>query len=330
MGSERNGFPGEVEVALRALRLGTELGRRVQATLSKGGAHEKPDRSPVTVADYGVQAVVCRELERAFPGDAVMGEENAADLLLPENRAIAESVAREVGRATGVSDLAEIVRSIDRARSHGGRGRFWALDPIDGTKGFLRGEHYAIALALLEGAEVVVGALACPSLPCGGELGALFVAVRGCGARRYPLSGGSGEPIRVSKVGDARAARLLESVEAAHGSHGAHDRIRRQLGVDVPGVRLDSQAKYAVVAAGDAEIYLRMPTSEEYRENVWDHAAGALLVEEAGGRVSDAHGRPLDFTLGKKLVGNVGVVATNGALHETVLAAIRATGGPRP
>jgi 3'(2'), 5'-bisphosphate nucleotidase len=79
-----------------------------------------------------------------------------------------------------------------------------------------------------------------------------------------------------------------------------------------------------VLARGEAEVYLRMPTSADYRENVWDHAAGAIVIEEAGGRVSDVDGRALDFTAGRKLLRNRGIVATNGRLHEAVLAAIRA------
>ena len=53
-------------------------------------------------------------------------------------------------------------------------------------------------------------------------------------------------------------------------------------------------AKYAVVASGNAEIYLRLPSGRRYVENIWDHAAGALLVEEAGGRVTDIDGRDLE------------------------------------
>ena len=119
----------------------------------------------------------------------------------------------------------------------------------------------------------------------------------------------------------------IPSEEQQCEKHGAHDRIRATLAVTPPGVRLDSQAKYAVLAEGGAEIYLRMPTSADYRENIWDHAAGALIVEEAGGRVSDVHGAPLDFTRGRKLLGNQGVVASNGRVHDAFLAAIRTVGG---
>jgi 3'(2'), 5'-bisphosphate nucleotidase len=98
------------------------------------------------------------------------------------------------------------------------------------------------------------------------------------------------------------------------------------LGIAAPPVRLDSQAKYAVVARGDAELYLRLPTRKDYREKIWDHAAGALVVQEAGGTVTDVRGKPLDFTRGPELAGNRGVVVTHGLEHARIIAALRELG----
>jgi 3'(2'), 5'-bisphosphate nucleotidase len=325
-------FPREIDAARRALRAASELCQRVQSRRIAGGTLTKGDKSPVTIADFGSQAIVGNELARALPGDALMGEEDAAELRDPRHSAIADAVVDEVRQSTGVSARDEILGWIDRARSEGGRGRFWTLDPIDGTKGFLRGEQYAVALALLEGGVVEIGALACPNLAGPRGRGVLLIAARGEGAWRFPLAAPSGsadpgERIRVSATSDPARARLLESVEAAHGDHDSHDRIRQELSVAATPVRLDSQAKYAVLAQGDAEVYLRMPTSADYRENVWDHVAGARIVEEAGGRVTDVRGRPLDATFGRKFTANQGVVATNGALHDVVLSAIAKAGG---
>ena len=99
--------------------------------------------------------------------------------------------------------------------------------------------------------------------------------------------------------------------------------ISSSLGIQREPVRLDSQAKYAVVARGEGDLYLRLPTRADYREKIWDHAGGVLVVEEAGGRVSDIDGKPLDFTQGRELSANRGVVVTNGKLHDDVLKAIR-------
>ena len=86
---------------------------------------------------------------------------------------------------------------------------------------------------------------------------------------------------------------------------------------------MDSQAKYGIVSRGDASIYLRLPTKKSYRENIWDHAAGSIIVEEAGGRVTDIQGKPLDFSAGNKLNNNRGIIATNGKLHDLLLEAVQ-------
>jgi 3'(2'), 5'-bisphosphate nucleotidase len=79
------------------------------------------------------------------------------------------------------------------------------------------------------------------------------------------------------------------------------------------------------VARGDAAIYLRLPSPKtpDYRECIWDHAAGAIIVEEAGGRVTDALGGELDFSQGRKLEKNRGIVASNGHLHSAILEEIK-------
>ena len=130
------------------------------------------------------------------------------------------------------------------------------------------------------------------------------------------------EPIRVSAPATTAEARYAESVEAAHSNQSEAARISAALGITSEPVRLDSQTKYAVVARGDASIYLRVPRGD-YRENVWDHAAGCLIVTEAGGRVSDVEGKVLDMTTGQRMTGNRGVVATAAAIHDDVVAAVR-------
>ena len=91
---------------------------------------------------------------------------------------------------------------------------------------------------------------------------------------------------------------------------------------------MDSQAKYAVLAAGAGDILVRLisPARPDYRERIWDQAAGMIVVTEAGGRVTDLDGKSLDFSHGRTLAKNRGVLATNGHLHETVLAGLRAIG----
>jgi 3'(2'), 5'-bisphosphate nucleotidase len=116
-------------------------------------------------------------------------------------------------------------------------------------------------------------------------------------------------------------------VESGHTSQSESERIAEMLGITTPPIRMDSQAKYATVARGEADIYLRLPTRKGYQENIWDHAGGVLLVEEAGGKVTDVHGRELDFSQGDQLTKNQGVIVTNGVLHDAVLAAYKKVTG---
>jgi HAL2 family 3'(2'),5'-bisphosphate nucleotidase len=290
----------------------------------------KADQSPVTVADFGSQALVGRTLAAAFPDDPLIAEEDAAELRRPENSGLLARVTEQVRaiRPDERLDASAVCRWIDRGGERGFSDRFWTLDPIDGTKGFLRHEQYAVALALIVDGRVTVAALACPNLPlvpkaATGPVGAVFVAVRGQGAFAAPLDGDPREtPTRVSPRDDPAGARFCESVESGHSAHGDAAAVAARLGITAAPVRLDSQAKYAVVARGEAEVYLRLPTRADYREKIWDHAAGALIVEEAGGTVTDVTGRPLEFTHGRELTANRGVIVSNGRLHDSLLAAL--------
>jgi 3'(2'), 5'-bisphosphate nucleotidase len=85
---------------------------------------------------------------------------------------------------------------------------------------------------------------------------------------------------------------------------------------------MDSQAKHVTVAAGVCDLLMRVPPDTTFHDSIWDQAAGALLIEEAGGRVTDFLGQPLDFTAGPRLLRNEGVVASNGRLHPAALDAI--------
>jgi 3'(2'), 5'-bisphosphate nucleotidase len=137
------------------------------------------------------------------------------------------------------------------------------------------------------------------------------------------LSNGEPQPIQTSNANEA-FFRLAESVESRHGNLPLQEAIAQSVGLNAPVLHLDSQAKYGVVARGEAALYIRLLSPEflEKREYTWDHAAGAIVVEEAGGRVTDMHGQPLDFSFGTKLLNNQGIIASNGAIHEAVLAAV--------
>jgi 3'(2'), 5'-bisphosphate nucleotidase len=328
-------YHSERELALHAVRTAAALCRSVRSRVAPE-VLAKADLSPVTVADFGSQALVGRALGESFPDDPLIAEEDAADLRRAENAGLLAEVVAQVQAVQADADAASVCGWIDRGGAAKFSDRFWTLDPIDGTKGFLRNEQYAVALALVVAGRVTVAALACPNLPprsvagdTSGPAGTLFVAVRGQGAFSLPLDGDGREtPISVSPRDDPAAARFCESVESGHSAHGESAAVATRLGIAAAPLRLDSQAKYAVVARGEAEAYLRLPTRADYREKIWDHAAGVLIVEEAGGTVTDIAGRPLEFSHGRELAVNRGVIVTNGRLHERVLGALTTTSTP--
>jgi 3'(2'), 5'-bisphosphate nucleotidase len=317
----------ERRVALEAVIKACRLCSAVQAAHLAGGVIDKEDKSPVTVADFGAQAVVSDHLAAAFPRDPLLGEEDSALLREPENATLKDAVLKHVRTITPRLNEKEVFAAIDRGNAEGGsKGRFWTLDPIDGTKGFLRGDQYAVALALIEDGRVRLGVLGCPSLPLvslEGPGGSLFAAVRGQGSTIRGIDQDEEREIQVADISVPSDALFCESFESSHSSHDDMGEIVKLLGVSRPPLRMDSQAKYGILARGDGTVYLRLPTKKAYVEKIWDHAAGCILVEEAGGRVTDLSGKPLDFSQGKTLLKNRGVIATNGKLHQIVLEAVK-------
>ncbi len=325
----------EIEIAIEAAREAAELVRTIQGELVSP-ALTKGDRSPVTIADFAAQALVARRLREALGDICLVGEESAADLRTsPTNdaRTTLEEITRFLAPRLDDVDATAVCDLIDFGASEPA-GPFWTLDPIDGTKGFLRGDQYAVAIAKIVSGQVILGVLACPELergsqPVRGGEGSLVAATRGGGTWCQPLRGGSSNRLSVSDRVEPAEARLLRSVEAAHTNTGTIGEFRAAFGIGGSDVPMDSQAKYALLAAGEGDLLVRFLSANrpDYREKIWDQAAGSIVVEEAGGRVSDLSGRPLDFSRGRTLAGNRGVLATNGHLHEQALQAIRRIGG---
>ncbi len=157
----------------------------------------------------------------------------------------------------------------------GAKGRFWTLDPIDGTKGFLRGEQYAVCLALVIDGKVQLAVQGCPNLPRNifhpSERGSLFIAIKGQGSFERSLFKGDDieRRIHVSSATSPSLTSFCESVEAGHSSQSDTFKIAELLQITNPPVRMDSQCKYGVIARGDAGIYLRIPTRADYEEKIW-------------------------------------------------------------
>ena len=236
---------------------------------------------------------MCAALSESLGDVAVVGEEVASDLRDDAHADLRRGVVAIVSQAFGREVAADQVLdwiAIGSADAHGDR--YWTLDPIDGTKGFLRGEQYAVALALIERGEVAAGVLGCPNLPnADGTAGAIFVAAHDR-AEMYTPGAATPAPVRVDDPASLADARMCESVEAGHSDQDQSVRIARMLGIGSEPYRIDSQCKYGVVARGAASVYLRLPTRADYVERIWDHVAGKFLVEQAGGVVTDVDGAP--------------------------------------
>ncbi|KAH8502662.1 hypothetical protein H0E87_014097 [Populus deltoides] len=289
----------ELAAAKKAVSLAARLCQKMQKAILQSDVQSKSDKSPVTVADYGSQALVSYALQRELPSEqfSLVAEEDSEDLLKDGGQETLERITKLVNDILAsdgsYSDCTlsteDIVKAIDCGKSEGGsRGRHWVLDPIDGTKGFLRGNQYAIALALLDEGTVVLGVLACPNLPLTsiaggsqhslpGEVGCLFFSVVGGGTYMQPLDSSSAVKVQVNATDNPEEASLFESYEAAHSMHDLSSSIVKKLGVKAPPVRIDSQAKYGALSRGDGVIYLRFP-HKGYREKIWDHAAGCIVV----------------------------------------------------
>ncbi|WP_010582294.1 3'(2'),5'-bisphosphate nucleotidase [Schlesneria paludicola] len=317
-------FTEELQAGLAAVRAAAAICQTVQSTITPD-VLDKKDNSPVTIADFASQAAICHAISQAFPADPIIAEEDSFALHQPENQQFLADIQKLIQRDNPTASPQTICEWIDRGGAKNYSPRFWTLDPIDGTKGFLRRDQYAVSLALIIDGEIQLGILGCPNLgsvSSGGH--SLFYAVRGHGAYSMTLEPDSqARHIHATPKSDPALARFCESFESAHTSHSESSIVADRLGITAPPLRMDSQAKYATVATGDADVYLRLPSKTGYFEKIWDHAGGVIIVQEAGGRVTDLMGNPLDFSLGSELRKNRGVIVTNGHLHDAVLTTVQ-------
>lgn len=267
---ESGKYARELEVAGRLSRSagGIAMGFR-------GGNLEielKPGDEPVTVADKKASDLIVGGLEAAFPEDVVISEENADD-----PRRLTAS-------------------------------RVWYVDPIDGTKDFIRGEDgFCVMIGLAVEHRPVVGVVYHPPTQD------LYLASPGSGSWMLPTGA---DPIRltVSEIEELSACRLVAS--KSHRDE-TIDRAKNALGISDE-VNIGSIGlKLAVIAAGDRDLYLN-PSSHC---SSWDTCAPEAILAEAGGRLSDIHGDPLTYQAeGTKHLR--GLMASNGLLHDASVAKV--------
>jgi 3'(2'), 5'-bisphosphate nucleotidase len=254
-----------------AVDLALRAGQRIAALHGSGIAVDtKDDQSPVTQADREANELIVAALTAAFPEDGILSEE------LPD-------------------DGSRLVRP-----------RVWMVDPLDGTKDFIRGrEGFAVMIGLLEGATPALGVV---YQPIGDKL---YYATRGGGA--FLVTGG-GAAVRIH-VSDVREPAKIRMVASKSHRTEAIDRVRAALGIsdelNVGSVGL----KLGLIAEGVRDLYVN-PAGHS---KLWDACGPEAILVEAGGRLSDLRGQPLDYR-GAELGNTRGLIASNGVLHDEVVA----------
>ncbi|KAH3673091.1 hypothetical protein WICMUC_003924 [Wickerhamomyces mucosus] len=346
-------YEKEAYIARLAVQKAAYLTRAVSEKILADKASNtitKEDKSPVTVGDFSAQAIIINAIKTNFPNDEIVGEEDGHDLTINadlSNKILAELTKNDelynskfqikdelLGQNFKSTD--QIIKVIDQGNSEGGnKGRYWALDPIDGTKGFLRGDQYAICLALIKDGKVELGVIGCPNLPDSFDSpsykGGLFTGIKSQGSfytKLYDekITENLGERIFMkNSLKSTSELKVCEGVEKGHSSHDDQFKIKTLLNIpNGQTLNLDSQVKYCSLSKGLAELYLRLPVNFQYREKIWDHAAGNILITESGGKVSDMYGNELDFGKGRYLDSH-GVIACNSQFHSEVIKAVKET-----
>jgi 3'(2'), 5'-bisphosphate nucleotidase len=307
----------------------------------------KLDGTPVSLADFGAQALIVAAIHKNFPDDKIVGEENADSLrdnpammrrvwdLISTTHLEDEKSESRLGRPESMEDMCDI---IDLAgRSDGTNlGRVWTIDPVDGTKTFLAGTQYAVVIALLIDGVDQLGVIACPKINVGATRisdhdaengpGCIVSAVRGHGAHIRQISAGALLPeTRIEKnIANSRLGKDVTFVGNSLNDIKPFpfwNEITTKLGATRNIVSVySSQLQYVTLALGFANCRIRWTISEQ---GVWDHAGGRLLFEECGGKVTDLHGNTLDMAVGRNLSGNTGLIATTENHQEEVLSTLQ-------
>lgn len=258
-------FERELARAIELARLaGAEVARMQRGELE---VEMKPGDEPVTAADRRASELIVAGLADSFPLDPIISEE-----LPPAPGAL-------------------------------GAPRFWLVDPIDGTKDFIRGE---------DGYSVMIG-LVCDGVP---TLGVVYQPVidrlfYGTPAGAMMVAPGETRPLAVSDVATAAEIRLVAS--KSHRSRDL-DRVKRELGIDNELNIGSVGVKLCVIAAGLRDLYVN-PAA---KTKAWDTCAPEAILVPAGGRLSDLFGNPIEYT--RELAHRRGLVASNGRVHDEVIA----------
>lgn len=295
------------------------------------------------VADISAQIVVNSRLEKAIENVVIIGEEDATEISDSMLQAIQEIFAQfpslnDIDLSTN-SSVETILRSNKFVE---GMKSYWTVDPIDGTKGFIRGDQYCVCIAMIDARteKPVLSALACPNLPLNGEeeTGLLMISVASIGNFVCKIGEGieSLKPLPLISIHDDLSDAIFTGAfVSSHTNPLEVDGIKASFGNELPVARMDSQCKYGLLALGRAHVYYRRHASKDpaarkdwkcdYVEAIWDNAPGYLFVKEAGGQVTDFDGKDLKFPPKKHFTITGGILASmlTPELHQKVISVVQ-------
>ncbi len=313
----------DLELACGVMHDATNLAVAARRDLPAEAIVRKSDGSVVTAVDVALQVYVLNRLREVFGEVPTIAEEDLDSL---RGKPAAEAHCRALLDGWGFGAGRNAEAEIDWALGCGGlatptRGLewVWVLDPIDGTQGFVDGDHWCPCLALLHRGEVVFAANGHPTV----RGGALLTAMKGEGAWWHPLEGGDFTRAEVSQepLAPTDAVRVVAPARANAMQRRARTEVGLATGHPCELVHSDSQAKYAHVIAGEADVaYSRRGGGPG--KYVWDHAGAVLLAREAGAWVGDTDGSDIDLSLGRRLGGNRAVICTARGLGPSIAAVL--------
>lgn len=310
----------EKEIAVRLVQQAACATERIRKEGIQGA--QKEDRTPITQADIVSQAVLLKGLQESFPTDRVAAEES----LVPGRESDIRSAARRVLAEMGFPDEEGDLERWVNYRGNPASGRLWMVDPIDGTKGFEKGLCYAVVMGLYMKGKPLFGCMAALSLPVdgGGVMSQAVIAYGGPETGAYRLDREGQRPERIQVSGERSMAHLRLLGSRAHDDRDICGGFMSRTGADQL-TRLDGQAKYILLASGQADLYLRRSDPSFGIGFPWDHCAGQAILEGAGGVVTDLDGKPVNYDQppGRPIMDSNGLAASNGQCHGEILDLVR-------
>lgn len=305
---------GRLEIAIKAVLQASHYCEYMRNT-SSYTVIGKEDGSPVTIADIGSQLIISHYIKELFPADCIVGEEDDSKIGGEGMMSVFEQYLNDNSIAIDKSEYKALL-SKPIVTDH--KQPFWTIDPIDGTCGFLRKPHgqYAVCVAYIDqDGQVELSVVSAPRL---NDHGIIMWAVRGKGCHMSTLN-----DLSVSKQITVKKSNVLcVSYEDSHSDQVLVKHVLNHTKLEL--FKVESQVKYMMVAMGTAVGYLRAPALD-YKEKIWDHAPGALLVTEAGGQVTDQRGDAITFSMSGRVSNTVRCIVITGDphVHQSLLSAIQ-------